>query len=72
MVQSGRGLDKLQGEDWNFGHYNSYSQDFDEIAYDAPYYLIVESAGNDRGDGPGSDPDHPDADGPYDVLLIWL
>jgi len=56
------------GEDWNFGHYNDNSQDFDEIAYDAPFYLIVESAGNDRGDGPGSDPQHPDADGPYDCL----
>ncbi len=55
------------GEDWNFGHYNSNSQDFDLIAYDAPYYLIVESAGNDRGDGPGDDPTHAD-DGPYDCL----
>ena len=56
------------GEDWSFGHYNTYSQEFDEIAYNAPHYLIVESAGNDRGDGPGSDPDHPDADGPYDCV----
>jgi subtilisin family serine protease len=56
------------GEDWSFGFYNSNSEDFDAIAYDAPYYLIVESAGNDRGDGPGSDPDHPDADGPYDCV----
>ena len=55
------------GEDWNFGLYNSNSKEFDEIAYSAPYYLIVESAGNDRGDGPGDDPDHPN-DGPYDCL----
>ena len=55
------------GEDWTFGLYNSNSREFDEIAYSAPYYLIVESAGNDRGDGPGDDPDHPN-DGPYDCL----
>ena len=55
------------GEDWSFGFYNNNSEDFDAVAYDAPYYLIVESAGNDRGDGPGSDPDHPN-DGPYDCV----
>ncbi|MCK4654201.1 MAG: S8 family serine peptidase, partial [Candidatus Cloacimonetes bacterium] len=55
------------GEDWSFGFYNNNSKDFDIIAYDAPYYLIIESAGNDRGDGPGDDPTHPN-DGPYDCL----
>jgi hypothetical protein len=39
-------------EDYHFGFYGSKSQAWDEIAHDAPYYLIVKSAGNDRGDGP--------------------
>jgi hypothetical protein len=32
--------------DYNFGFYGARTQQFDQIAYDAPYYLIVESAGN--------------------------
>ncbi|MES2268155.1 MAG: S8 family serine peptidase [Bacteroidota bacterium] len=35
-------------EDYNFGFYDSRVQSFDQIAYNAPYYLIVESAGNSR------------------------
>jgi hypothetical protein len=35
-------------EDYNFGFYDSRTQSFDKIAYNAPYYLIVESAGNSR------------------------
>lgn len=35
--------------DYTFGIYNSRTQSFDQIAYNAPYYLIVESAGNARG-----------------------
>ncbi len=41
-------------EDYNFGFYDSQAADWDEIAYDAPNYLIVKSAGNDRGDGPAN------------------
>jgi hypothetical protein len=37
-------------EDYRFGLYTSSSQSWDNIAYNAPYYLIVKSAGNDRGD----------------------
>jgi hypothetical protein len=37
-------------EDANFGYYDSESQLWDQIAYDAPYYLIVKAAGNDRWD----------------------
>ncbi|GAA4324710.1 hypothetical protein GCM10023149_26520 [Mucilaginibacter gynuensis] len=33
-------------EDYIFGYYDNRAQDFDRIAYNAPYYLIVESAGN--------------------------
>ncbi len=37
-------------EDYGFGFYDTGTKDIDQIAYDAPYYLIVKSAGNDRGD----------------------
>jgi len=41
-------------EDYGFGFYGSQSQAWDEIAYNAPYYTICKSAGNDRDDdGPG-------------------
>jgi hypothetical protein len=36
-------------EDYNFGFYDEQAQSWDKIAYTAPYYLIVESAGNNRG-----------------------
>jgi hypothetical protein len=32
--------------DYNFGFYSTRSQQWDQIAFNAPYYLIVESAGN--------------------------
>jgi hypothetical protein len=37
-------------EDANFGYYDTESQYWDQIAIDAPYYLIVKAAGNDRSD----------------------
>jgi hypothetical protein len=41
-------------EDYGFGYYGGDVQVVDQIAYAAPYYLIVKSAGNDRNDsGPG-------------------
>lgn len=40
-------------EDYSFGFYDDIARSWDEIAYNAPYYLIVKSAGNDRGEGPG-------------------
>ncbi|MFT7824334.1 MAG: S8 family serine peptidase [Sulfurimonas sp.] len=39
-----------QNESYGFGFYNSTAQDWDTIAYNAPNYLIVKSAGNDRND----------------------
>lgn len=43
--------------DWKFGFYDSKSNFYDGIAYNAPYYLIVKSAGNDNNDvGDGSRP----------------
>ncbi len=38
-------------EDYKFGYYDGAARSWDNIAYNAPYYLIVKSAGNDRGDG---------------------
>ncbi|NNF22642.1 MAG: S8 family serine peptidase [Saprospiraceae bacterium] len=52
-------------EDWRFGFYDSQAKTWDDIAFNAPYYLIVKSAGNDRGDA-GSGP-YP-SDGPYDCV----
>jgi hypothetical protein len=41
-------------EDYGFGFYDSAARQWDSIAYNAPHYLIVKSAGNDRtDDGPG-------------------
>ena len=55
-------------EDFLFGFYSSYTSGWDEIAYDAPYYLIVKSAGNDRNDtGDGSYPPDGYPDG-YDCV----
>lgn len=34
--------------DYTFGFYDTRAQSWDKIAYTAPYYLIVESAGNSR------------------------
>ncbi|MDN5286844.1 MAG: C-terminal target protein [Mucilaginibacter sp.] len=34
--------------DYTFGFYDTRAQSWDKIAYNAPYYLIVESAGNAR------------------------
>lgn len=37
-------------EDYKFGFYDSDTRTFDQIAYNAPKYLIVASAGNSRGE----------------------
>jgi len=37
-------------EDYQFGFYGTDARDWDEIANTYPYYLIVNSAGNDRND----------------------
>jgi autotransporter-associated beta strand protein len=35
----------------NFGRYSSLDVGYDDLLYDAPYYLPFKSAGNDRGEG---------------------
>jgi len=59
-------------EDYKFGFYDSGSRQWDQIAYNAPYYLIVKSAGNDRGEGPGNagngEPEKDGGDDGYDCI----
>jgi len=52
-------------EDYRFGYYDGEAAAFDGIAFNAPYYSVVTSAGNERGDsGDGTFP----PDGPYDCI----
>ncbi|TKG95744.1 T9SS type A sorting domain-containing protein [Puteibacter caeruleilacunae] len=62
------GLDATKLPTWYFGYYSGNAATWDQISYNAPYYLIVSSAGNDR----GYDPDiegyiNPSKEG-YDLL----
>lgn len=41
-----------ESEDRFFGQYNTYAALWDDIVWNAPYYLPVVAAGNDRNDGP--------------------
>lgn len=43
-------------EDYGFGAYTWDSEQWDNIAFLAQNYLIVKSAGNDRGEGPATQP----------------
>lgn len=45
-------------EDYKWGFYSTQARDWDEIAFEAPNYLIVKSAGNDRGKGPAPGTEH--------------
>ncbi|MEM9856054.1 MAG: S8 family serine peptidase, partial [Bacteroidota bacterium] len=57
--------DISSSEDNLFGFYNNESRAIDNIVYNAPYYSVVWSAGNDRNDvGDGSRPQ----DGPFDCI----
>lgn len=37
-------------EDWRFGFYTNAAKNLDDVAFNAPYYLIFWAAGNDRDD----------------------
>jgi hypothetical protein len=39
-------------QDYKFGYYSNLSRNYDIIANNAPYYLIVKAAGNDRNENP--------------------
>jgi hypothetical protein len=56
--------------DYKFGYYDSQARDWDRLAFNAPGYLIVKSAGNARNSGPANDPQHP-RNGPYDCLPTY-
>ncbi len=43
-------------QDYRFGFYDDEAQTWDNVAYNAPYYLIDKAAGNDRAEGPTSQP----------------
>ncbi|MCW5943823.1 MAG: S8 family serine peptidase [Fimbriimonadaceae bacterium] len=43
-------------EDYKFGFYDGLAAAWDGLAYEAPFYLVVKSAGNDRGESPGLQP----------------
>jgi hypothetical protein len=45
-------------EDDDFGFYDDKAQAWDQIAFNAPGYLIVRSAGNDRAQGPAPGTEH--------------
>jgi hypothetical protein len=62
------GADPSDVEDANFGYYDSEAQLWDQIAQDAPYYLIVKAGGNDRwdtGPAPGEEYTVIDQDGNF-------
>jgi hypothetical protein len=46
------GLDASELPEWYFGYYDEFAQSWDNISYNAPYYLIVCAAGNDHGYNP--------------------
>lgn len=50
-------------EDYGFGYYSTRARDWDNIMVNAPNYLIVKSAGNDRGEGPSGTVEHYVSDG---------
>lgn len=50
--------DISQEEDYLFGYYHSEARSYDRVAFDNPDYLIVKSAGNDRGEGPVPGSEH--------------
>ena len=58
-------------EDGSFGFYGNTARDWDQIAYDAPEYLIVTSAGNDRNDiGPAPGTVHWQFDGSVGSFVL--
>jgi len=62
------GTNDTDFEDPNFGYYDAETRLWDQIAFDAPYYLIVKAAGNDRtdiGPAPGEEYTVIDQDGKF-------
>ena len=69
--------------DYRFGYYDNTARNWDQIAVNAPFYLMVKSAGNDRNDYTSgthwvfrsgnwvSTTQARNADGPYDCLSTY-
>ncbi|MCA0428456.1 MAG: S8 family peptidase [Bacteroidetes bacterium] len=74
-----------QFRDWKFGYYDNRSRIWDSVQFANPYYLMVKSAGNDRGSGVAPGTPHyywngsawalttttRDSVGPYDCLATF-
>ena len=55
--------------DWYFGSYIKVSQDWDKIMYSAPYYLMVNAAGNAQKRNDNEDPIAGNAADGFDLML---
>lgn len=55
--------------DWYFGSYIKVSQEWDRIMYNAPYYLMVNAAGNAQKRNDNQDPIAGSASDGFDVML---
>jgi hypothetical protein len=65
------GSDPADVEDPYFGYYDTEAQSWDQIARNAPYYLIVKAAGNDGSDiGPGPSEEYTVIDQEGDPLFV--
>ncbi|WP_224484252.1 S8 family serine peptidase [Robertkochia aurantiaca] len=63
------GLSARTIPDWYFGAYIYQAQDWDEIMYNAPYYLMVTAAGNTRQMNYNKKPVYGTTQDGYDMLL---
>ncbi|WP_437439878.1 S8 family serine peptidase [Eudoraea algarum] len=55
--------------DWYFGSYLRVTQDWDNIMYNTPYYIMVTAAGNSQKSADNGAPVYGDASNGYDMLL---
>ncbi|ASV30090.1 S8 family serine peptidase [Maribacter cobaltidurans] len=55
--------------DWYFGSYIKVAQDWDNIMYNAPYYLMVTAAGNARHSGDNESPIFGTSSDGFDLML---
>ncbi len=63
------GIQPTNVPDWYFGAYIQVSQDWDEIMYNAPYYLMVTAAGNAQISKYNDDPIYGTNSDGFDLLL---
>ncbi|MGC1514291.1 MAG: S8 family serine peptidase [Maribacter sp.] len=63
------GIQAERVTDWYFGAYTKIAQDWDNIMYNAPYYLMVVAAGNAQKSSENDGPIYGSSAQGYDVLL---